>query len=183
MNKKVLILLMGIFFLLFGVFILIFSDNKQSPKIQESFSEKNARSIILDKLQTILNIYENPSKVFSVKESDNKLYFEISNYELIDKEVSLNYKKLLENVSINNNKLFIINDNKVLILKPIEDIKYVIDNVNVDILSFNDKEIIANLSFSNYKLNEKDELEYKVVKKNIKLLKVSNLWLIDEFNY
>lgn len=185
MKKEKLILITGIFFLLFGVILFALSPEKKTVQSSEAIiTEAEAKEIVKEKVGEILNLYENPKEVFNVEESDKKLYFVALNYdEVVNKKFTKKYKDEFEKAIINKNKVVIKEDDKTYILKPIEEIKYILDNSTINLEVFNNKEITGEIRFSNYKLNNNDELEYLIYIKTISLIKSGDSWLVDSFVY
>lgn len=185
MKKSKLILIVGIFFLLFGlVFALLTPNKKVGKESTKDITEEEAKSIIREKIEDIINLHENPNKIFETEEVENEFYLLAKDYnEVINKKFTDKYKNMILKTEINKKKLVLIEEDKHLVLKPISDIKYVIGSANIKINFLNNEKIEGEIDFSDYKLNDKDELEYLIYKKNIVLIKLNNVWLIDEFVY
>lgn len=184
MKKEKLIFIIGIFFLLYGVILFLTNNKKVVLKEESVFTDVEAIEIVKNKIEGVLNIYENPSSVFKVKDSSNELYYIAEDYnEVIKNKVSDKYIKEIEKTKINNKVLIKKNNDEILILKPIANMKYALDNLSVELKTYSEKEISGIIKLFNYKLNEKDEIEYLIYEKDIKLIKNGDFWLIDEFIY
>ncbi len=200
--------------IVFSVWYII-SNRKEEVKIYYDpnalLTEKQADSLIREKVEKIIDVYENKGKVFEVKSAAEEIipqedgeskeneevdiaapiknaveedYVTITNYDTIVKELfTENGIKELESVKFNNKQFVVKEEGTTQLLKNIPDEnKFSKSNVSLSMVKIKQAEITAQVTFTTYGLKD-DILTYYVIIKNIKLVKNENNWLVDSFDY
>lgn len=213
MKNKKLLIYVGLVFLVVGMVLFVL----QKPKNEKVYIEENkllsteeANSLINEVVRTVINVYEEPNKIFEVQLLPEKVpdvengqslsqedfeknvksynYIKIINYEeKINDIFTSNGQKELEETSFGNQKFFINDENDgYLFYRNIpESNKYLNATISVDNIEIEENEIKAEVRLTTYSLDEEDDdvLSFYVVKKNIKLIKENEVWLVDTFLY
>ena len=213
MKNKKLIIYVGLVILVLGVLLFVLQKPKNEKVYindNNTLSKEEANSIISEVVRTVINVYEDPGKVFEVEElpeivadtingevlSQEDLakniksytYLKINNYEeKINDIFTLNGQNELENTLFGEEKFFINDqDDGYLFYRNIpESNKYINSTISVDNIEIKDDEINAEVRLTTYSLDTEDDdiLSFYVVKKNIKLIKENEVWLVDTFLY
>ncbi|MBR1385332.1 MAG: hypothetical protein IJ568_00730 [Bacilli bacterium] len=213
MKNKKLIIYVGLVILVLGVLLFVLQKPKNEKVYindNNTLSKEEANSIISEVVRTVINVYEDPGKVFEVEElpeivadtingevlSQEDLakniksytYLKINNYEeKINDIFTLNGQNELENTLFGEEKFFINDqDDGYLFYRNIpESNKYINSTISVDNIEVKDDEINAEVRLTTYSLDTEDDdiLSFYVVKKNIKLIKENEVWLVDTFLY
>lgn len=188
MKKGKLLIIVGGILLVAGV--ILFTLKKEKPVtysyIEEKLSVDDAISLIKEKVNSIVDIYENKEKVFNTTlENEEDIYLLVSNYDMILKDIyTENGINELETIKFGSNSFVKKENDKVYLLKTIpENNSYLNSTVSVEIKSNNLTDIEGIVSFSSNSIDSADVLTYYVYAKKIKLIKVDDKWYVDTFIY
>ncbi len=196
MNKKNIALIfiaVGIVLVLFGGYKLLNSKKENNMPIENKDeditpTESEAISIIDDKLQEIMSLFETPKDIFSVAEEteiDSVLRIKVNNYdEVINKLYTSNGIKQLENMKYDKDLYVLKNETGVYLLSKLPDNKYHSkEQKTIASIGIEKNSIICNITYSKSYVKETGDIQ--VSSNIIKLeLKYSNkVWLIENFNY
>lgn len=189
MKKTYLLIVVGVLFVSIGLYLYFGKDNNQleSPS-EDLLSKEEATSILSQSVKDIIKVYESPSTFFdvSLEEIDGKKMYKVNNYSEVIKTI-FTEKGITQFESINfeNSKFVTINeDNSIYFLGEIpSDNKYsnskiVLNKVNVKL-----EELSCEVTFSDAVMDEEGIMNYYVIVKEFKLVKVDDRWLIDDFVY
>ena len=215
-QKQLIIIGVSVFIILaFSVWYLM-SNRKEHVTIYYDpnalLTEKEADNLIKEKVEKIINIYENKGKSSEAKEAVEEVvpegetepkeeseevevaapinntieedYVTITNYDTIVKELfTENGIKELESAKFNNKQFVVKEEGTIKLLNKIPDEnKFSNSNVSLSMIKIKQSEITAQVTFTTYGLKD-DILTYYVMIKEIKLVKKDSNWLVDSFNY
>lgn len=189
MKKTYLLIVVGVLFVSIGLYLYFGKDNNQleSPS-EDLLSKEEATSILSQSVKDIIKVYESPSTFFdvSLEEIDGKKMYKVNNYSEVIKTIfTENGITQFESINFENSKFVTINeDNSIYFLGEIpSDNKYsnskiVLNKVNVKL-----EELSCEVTFSDAVMDEEGIMNYYVIVKEFKLVKVDDRWLIDDFVY
>lgn len=188
MKKGKLLIIVGGILLVLGV--VLFTLKKEKPityeVVEEKLSKEDAISLIKEKVNTIVDIYENKEKVFNTTSNSlEDTYLLVNNYDTVLKGIYTEKGiSELETIKFGQDSFVKKEEDKVYLLKSIpQNNSYLNSTVSVEIKSNTLKEIEAVVSFSSDSTDANDILTYYVYEKNIKLIKNDDKWYVDTFVY
>lgn len=191
MKKSYLLIIFGILLVFFGTYVFISSFDKGTPTFSvKLLNKEEATNIVSEKVNYLVKVYEDSSKVFNVEEIDDggmKLN-KINNYEeIVNKLFTKNGLEQFENtVFKENNKAnnFVTKkDNNIFLLSSLpSDNSYLNSRIVLNKINIKEDKITADVSFYNSKL-EGNDLTYYIIVKELVLVKDDDSWLVDNFLY
>lgn len=188
--KKYFPIILGIIFLSVGLFLYV---NKPEEKMiinepEKILTKEEASSLIGEKIKSLINVYERPNEIFNIEENaneDGSVSKKVTNYqEVVTNLFSENGIKQLENTKFNG-KNYVIKNNDIISLLdkiPVEN-SYVNSKINLEMVDVKENVITSQVIFSSNSLDSNDVINYYVINKNIKLIKIEDKWYVDDFNY
>ena len=205
-KKNTLIIIVAVF--VFGLFAIYYVNNmKKKDNViyyetasNNDLTEAQAKVIIDEKVKTIMKLYENPVELFEIEKNESNMdfdsvlnekevneldyYYKISNYDDVLKELyTENGVKELENTKFGD-KSFVKKDNgDIYLLKNIPNSnKYLKSNIVYYGIKYNNQIITAGIRITKYNLVD-DVINYYIVDKSIKIVKIDDKWFVESFVY
>jgi hypothetical protein len=207
MKKNTLIIIVAV--VVFGLFAFYYFNNMnkkgnivyyEAANTNNDLTEAQAKVIIDEKVKAIMDLYEKPLETFDVVKTENDMsfdnlingkelseldyYYKVSNYTDVVKELyTENGVKELESAKFGD-KTFIKRDqNDVYVLKnlPVSN-KYLGSNLAYYGIKFNNQIIVGGIRITKYEMVD-DVINYYIVDKTIKIVKIDDKWYVESFVY
>lgn len=187
MKKTYLLIIFGGLLIFFGCYLFI----NGSREINSSngiilLSKEEATSIVSEKINYLVKVYEDSSKVFNVEEFDDngKKLNKINNYdEIVNKLFSKKGLKQFESTVFEKSNFVTKKDKDVFLLTSLpSDNSYLNSRIVLNKVNVKEDTIVADISFYNSKLDGND-LTYYIIVKELVLVKENDSWLVDNFLY
>lgn len=189
MKKAYLLIVVGVFFVSVGLYLYFGKDNNQLESLGEVLlSKEEATSVLSQSVKDIIKVYESPSTFFdvSLEEIDGKKMYKVNNYlEVIKTIFTEKGINQFESINFENSKFVTINeDNSIYFLGEIpSDNKYSNSKIVLNKVNVKFEELSCEVTFSDAVMDEEGIMNYYVIIKEFKLVKVDDRWLIDDFVY
>lgn len=203
MKKHNLLVLAGGLLLIMGILLTF---NKKGQTIEYIYEEvaltkEEAEALIIDKVKSIIDLYEKPTEVFSVEAPDNsetiensednkeekanQFYTKVNNYdEIVDELYTEEGKKELETIKFGEDLFVRKNEEEIAVLSKIpSNNSYINKSMTVSDIIVKLHDINATVSFVSDSLGEDGTLNYYVYEKKITLMKKEDKWLVNTFKY
>ena len=190
MKKHTLLIIIGGVFLLTGMILYNGREQTVYYYVDSKLTKDEARALILDRTKTIVDLYEKVDESFSVEkansqeETEDNKYLKALNYDqVVDSIYTENGKEELESIKFDKTSFVEKKDDGVYILSSIPDNNSYVDcAVSIDDIIVKEDTITASVSFTSDSI-DKENITYYIYKKDIKLVKEDDNWLIDTFIY
>lgn len=190
MKKHIILMITGVVFIAIGIVLSVPNNRNDFDEGNQVsiLSKEEATSLINEKLDGLIGIYEKKEETFDVinlEEEKNEGYIEINNYDsVVESKFTKNGIKELEKTIFEGKPFILKEEDKVYLLNEIPEKNNLRNSVvTVGTTTIKEKEITSEVTFSSYAVNSDDVLTYYVIQKTIKLVKDENGWLVDSFIY
>lgn len=183
MKKSHFYLLLGILFLVAGIYLYTTKKEPVRYYEEESLTREQAVSTMKTLIEDVILIYEKPEEFFETEKQENGT-IKIVNYDnAIKKVFTENGIKEFENTKFNGVN-YITKEEEVHIntTVPIDDKLYG-SNMTFDKYSPTGTKVTFEVTFTSDMLDSNNEVTYKMMTKNITMLKVDSNWYIESFIY
>lgn len=209
LTNSTLLMLVGAVLVLLGLVLMILNKPKQTYEQikSEVLSNEEAKEVVKDTLNRLIDVYESPDKVFKVvekvteepadeetteepkeepvqEEMEDEEYLIISDYDSIVKTLFTEKGiKEIETVKFNDKQFIVKEEDTVKVLKELPiDNRFKGNNITIGSTKVTKDSIQSEITMTTYLLKE-ETLTYYVVVKNLTLIKKNDEWLIDSFKY
>lgn len=187
MNKKFLLIGVGIVLILTGVLVFFLTPGKKEVQADRLLSEKEGMDIVNSKVKEVVNLYENSIVTYDAKEEviDEVIYLKIKDYDKIMGSIfNKDGRKQLEATKIKENAFYLKKGNDNYILKDMpKEYSLLQSKVSIDNVDIKLKSLTAKVTFSYSLLDKEDNLTYYVITRVVEIVKEKDDWLIKAFNY
>jgi len=187
MKKSYLFIIFGGLLIFFGGYLIINSGKDVNTGISvKLLSKEEATTIISEKVNYLIKVYEKSSEVFNVEsvEENGKKINKINNYdEIVSKLFTNKGLEQFENTVFGENKFVTKKENDVFFLSNVpSDNSYLDSRIILNKINVKENVVTADVSFYNSKLDGND-LTYYIIIKELVLVKEKDSWLVDDFLY
>ena len=184
MKKPFVLIIIGI--VLFSIGYMLYTGKESKITNTNSdivLTKDEAVNIMGQLINEVIKIYENPTEVFDISETEDTNILKINNYDdVISKVFSDKGIIQLEKTILNEKNFITKSDNDIFMLK-LNLNKYINSKINVDQITITKNSISGEFTFYSYDLDSNNNVNYYVITKNISAIKVDSSWLIDNFEY
>lgn len=207
MKKNTLVIIIAI--VVFGLLAVFYVNNmkKNNNNViyyetanSNDLTEGQAKVIIDEKVKAIMNLYEKPLETFDVEKTESDMsfdniingkelneldyYYKVTNYTDIVKELyTENGVKELESTKFGDKAFIKRDNNSVYVLKTLPaSNKYIGSNIAYYGIKFNSQVIVASIRVTKYDMVD-DVINYYIVDKTIKIVKIDDKWYVESFVY
>ena len=189
MKKHTLLIIIGGVFLLAGIVLYNGRGSQTIYYINSKLSKEEATALILDRTKSIVDMYENIDDTFTVDKTKNKedeedQYVKVKDYEkVVDNIYSEKGKIELEEIMFNKKAFVEKKEDGVYLLSQLpSDNSYLKCSIAINNVIVKEDVITGSVLFTSDSI-DKDNIDYYVYQKDIKLTKIDDKWLVDTFIY
>ena len=185
MKKGTLILILGIILTLSGFYLYVSKSEPTQTVEDKTLSRESAISIMKVLLLDTISVYENPSSYFDIEVNEENNLLKVLNYdEKIKQLFTENAILEFENMKFDGKNYVTKNEEGVFLLNSIPSDNSILNSeMNFENVNITSNNVTSKVTFSSASMDNEENVLYKIITKNITILKNGDNWYIESFNY